>query len=189
MLKNTPFGVWVSGIIFWSFNPYKTPFFLTPFPMLNDLQFALENEKKPVFNNKVIRLNTPKTEETVKKVAFRKTGEYHQDRIAIPTMEGHEIFFVSKIIRCEADGNYSKIIYAENDFPIIVSRQLKCLETVLFKNGFLRIHHSHLINPFYIKKILKSDGGQIEMEGGTKIRISRNKEELMEILFNSIEKI
>jgi len=157
--------------------------------MRNDLQFALENEKKLMFKNKVVKLNTFKTEEQIKKDTISKAGDYYQDRIAIPTVEGHEIFFVSKIIRCEADGNYTKIIYAENDFPIIVSRQLKCLETVLFKNGFLRIHHSHLINPFFIKKILKSDGGQVEMEGGTKIRISKNKQEMMDILFDSIEKI
>jgi two-component system LytT family response regulator len=157
--------------------------------MRNDLKFALENGKKLMFKNKVVKLNTFKTEEQIKKDPIHKVGDYYQDRIAIPTVEGHEIFFVSKIIRCEADGNYSKIIYAENDFPIIVSRQLKYLESVLIKNGFLRIHHSHLINPFFIKKILKSEGGQVEMEGGTKIRISKNKEEMMKTLFISIDKI
>lgn len=157
--------------------------------MATDLQSVMENEKNLLSKTKVIRLNTLKIEGAVKKPTIRKEGDYLQERIAVPTLEGYEIFFVSKIIRCEADGNYSKIIYAENDFPIIVSRQLKCLETVLFKNGFLRIHHSHLINPLFIKKILKSDGGQVEMECGSKIRISKNKEEMMEILFNSIEKI
>lgn len=157
--------------------------------MATDLQFSLEHENNLLYNHKVIRLNAFKIEESVKKPTIRKAVDYHQERIAIPTLEGHEIFFVSKIIRCEADGNYSKIIYAENDFPIIVSRQLKCLESVLIKNGFLRIHHSHLINPFFVKKILKTDGGQVEMEDGTKIRISKNKDEMMQILFNSIEKI
>ncbi|MCH6202085.1 LytTR family transcriptional regulator [Aquiflexum sp. LQ15W] len=157
--------------------------------MRNDLQFALENEKKLMFKNKVVKLKTFKTEEQIKKDTIPKVGDYYQDRIAIPSVEGHEIFFVSKIIRCEADGNYSKIIYAENDFPVIVSRQLKYLESVLIKNGFLRIHHSHLINPFFIKKILKSEGGQVEMEGGTRIRISKNKEEIIKTLFISIDKI
>jgi two-component system LytT family response regulator len=71
----------------------------------------------------------------------------------------------------------------------MVSRQLKCLENALLKSGFLRIHHSHLINLFHIKKILKSEGGQVVMEDGTKIRISKNRDEMIEILFNSFEKI
>jgi two-component system LytT family response regulator len=153
-----------------------------------DVQLGSGNEPKPLLKNKVIPLNSRKIH-PAEQTTFQKTHNFYSDRIAIPTMEGYEIFFVSKIIRCEANGNYTKIIYAENEFPIIVSRQLKNMENILHKNGFLRIHHSHLINPFFIKKILKSEGGQVEMECGTKIRISKNKEEMLEILFDSIEKI
>lgn len=153
------------------------------------LKFAYQNDKRLLFYDKVINLSSRKIDEYSQKIPFQKGSDYHQNRIAIPTMEGHEIFFVSKIIRCEANGNYTKITYTENESPTVVSRQLKCVENTLQKSGFIRIHHSHLINPFFIKKILKSEGGQVEMVDGTKIRISRNKEEMMELLFGSIEKI
>lgn len=153
------------------------------------LKFDIGTGLKKVKNTKTISLVNPKIEVPAKPVKDKVVANIHPGRIAIPTLEGYEILLVAKILRCEANGNYTKIIYDGNTFPIMVSRQLKCLENALLKSGFLRIHHSHLINPLHIKKILKSEGGQVVMEDGTKIRISKNRDEMIEILFNSFEKI
>lgn len=153
-----------------------------------DLQFGLQPETNPLFQNIINRTDIRKIGSGKKQFPLKKITDYQNDRIAIPTMEGHEFLFVNKIIRCEAKGNYSEIVYNEDNRKILVCRQLKSIEKVLTKNGFIRIHHSHLINPLYIKKILKTNGGLVELEDGSKIRISKNKEELMEILFHSIKK-
>jgi two-component system LytT family response regulator len=112
-----------------------------------------------------------------------------KDMMAIPTFEGYEIIEIDQIIRCEAERNYCKIYYKDKPDAYLVSRNLKELSTILEQKGFLRIHHSHLINPMSIRRILKSEGGTIEMVDGTKIRITRNKEIVLESLFNKIPKI
>jgi len=115
-------------------------------------------------------------------------------KIAIPILNGFEILNIQEIIRCEADGNYCKIISPngnDNRQPEIrvVSRNLKEICDNLSKKGFIRIHHSHLINPLYIKKVLKSNGGIIEMVDGMKIRITQNKETVLHEIFDSVPKI
>lgn len=115
-------------------------------------------------------------------------------KIAIPILNGFEILNIHEIIRCEAAGNYCKII-SPNGNNIqspeirIVSRNLKEICDYLSKKGFIRIHHSHLINPLYIKKVLKSDGGMIEMVDGIKIRITQNKETVLHEIFDYVPKI
>ncbi|WP_114750272.1 LytR/AlgR family response regulator transcription factor [Pleomorphovibrio marinus] len=102
-----------------------------------------------------------------------------QKRIAIPNSEGFEILKVSKIIRCEGQRNYTKIIYKGKKEGLIVSKNLKELENLLKNEGFIRVHNSFLINPKFIVKILKSDGGLLEMTDEAKIRITRNREMVM----------
>lgn len=111
-----------------------------------------------------------------------------QDRIALPTLEGYEIIHCNDIIRCEADRNYTHI-FTKKGVSHIVCRSLKEVENILCNHSFLRIHHSHIINPAYVVKILKIDGGSIEMIDGTQVRITRNKEENMEKLFGGIRKL
>lgn len=115
-------------------------------------------------------------------------------KIAIPILNGFEILNIQEIIRCEADGNYCKIISPNTNNSKqpdirVVSRNLKEICDNLLQKGFLRIHHSHLINPIYIKKVLKSDGGMIEMVDGMKIRITQNKETVLHKIFDYVPKI
>ncbi|MDX5477407.1 MAG: LytTR family transcriptional regulator, partial [Cyclobacteriaceae bacterium] len=109
--------------------------------------------------------------------------------LAVPTLDGYEIIDVDQIIRCEAERNYSHIYLSDQKKSLLVSKNLKELENALHSNGLLRIHHSHLINPIHLKKILKTDGGMVEMVDGTKIRITRNKNLILETIFSNISKI
>lgn len=111
------------------------------------------------------------------------------NQLAIPTLEGYEIIDIDQIIRCEADRNYTYIHVIGIRKPYLISKNLKDLERALSPNGFLRIHNSHLINPIYMKKILRADGGFIQMIDSSKIRISRNKALTIEKLFSNITKI
>jgi len=44
-------------------------------------------------------------------------------------------------------------------------------------NLFFRPHHSHIINLQYIKRYIKGDGGQLEMQNGNFVDVSRRKKE------------
>ncbi len=48
---------------------------------------------------------------------------------------------------------------------------------MLLPYNFLRIHNSHLINLNYIKKYMRKNGGQVMLQDGTIIEISRRKKE------------
>ena len=109
--------------------------------------------------------------------------------MAIPTSEGYDIIEIDQIIRCEADRNYTFIHVIDIIKPYLVCKNLKELEKALSPNGFLRVHNSHLINPVYIKKILRADGGSIKMIDSTKIRVSKNKVFTIENLLISITKL
>lgn len=98
------------------------------------------------------------------------------NKLAIPTIEGLLFFDINNIIHLEAQSNYTNIFFADNS-KILTSKTLKDFEELLPSDIFFRTHHSHLINLNYIKKYIKGDGGQIELQNGTYIDVSRRKKE------------
>jgi len=102
-------------------------------------------------------------------------GEEEQ-RIAIPLADKIEFVTITKIIRLEAEGNYTHI-YLEGNKQFLVCKTLKEYHELLDRHQFLRTHQSHLINLRKIEAYVKTDGGYISMEDGSQIPISRQKKE------------
>jgi two-component system LytT family response regulator len=98
------------------------------------------------------------------------------DKIAIPTMEGLLFFNTADIIHLEAQSNYTVIHFA-NHPKLLASRTLKDFGELLPPHIFFRTHHSHIINLNYIKRYIKGDGGQIEMQNGNCVMVARRKKE------------
>jgi two-component system LytT family response regulator len=100
-------------------------------------------------------------------------------KIAIPTADGFDFIFISDIVRCEAQGSYTKI-YLNDSKSFLISRPLKEYENLLPEDIFFRIHNSHLINLNYIKKYNRGRGGFIELEDSSKIEVAtRRKDEFL----------
>lgn len=98
------------------------------------------------------------------------------NKLAIPTLEGFLFFDISHIVHLEAQSNYTAIYFT--DYPkLIASRTLKDFEDLLPGDIFFRPHHSHIINLNYIKRYIKGDGGQIEMQNGNFVTVARRKKE------------
>lgn len=108
-------------------------------------------------------------------VANIDRGEDEQ-RIAIPLIDKIDFVAISKIIRLEAEGNYSHI-YLEGGKKYLVSKTLKEYHELLENHHFLRTHQSHLINFRKIAAYVKTDGGYIAMDDGSQVPISRQKRE------------
>ena len=103
-------------------------------------------------------------------------------KVALHTAEGIEYISLSQIIRCEASQSYTIFILADKT-RIIVSKNIGEMEKMLPSNVFMRIHKSHLINTRYIRKYIRSDGGQLLMADGEQVDVSRfKKDELLEKL-------
>jgi two-component system LytT family response regulator len=109
-------------------------------------------------------------------------------KIALPTAEGFEFLEIRNIIRCESESNYTRL-HCVDKSKHLICRTLKDVERVLQDSGFIRVHHSHLINPHYIRKFIRHDGGFIVMDDGQQISVSRTKKDRLFHLFNNIEKL
>lgn len=154
---------------------------------------ALDYLLKPIFPNDLV--NAVKKAEKNKQL--QKSNENikvlleninlppaESPKIILSTSEKINIVKVDEIVRCESD-NYYTMFYFTNGKRLLVSKTLKEQEELLSEHNFIRPHKSHLINVKYIKSYLKSDGGVILMENGSKIPVSRRKKEyIMEIINN-----
>ncbi len=102
--------------------------------------------------------------------------------LALPMQEGIEFVSLNDIIRLESASNYTTFCLS-NKRQITVSRTLKEYEELLSANGFVRIHHSHMINIHFLEKYIKGDGGYVKMKDGSTAEVSRHrKEEFLKIL-------
>lgn len=109
-------------------------------------------------------------------------------KVALPTNDGLEFLEIQSITRCESESNYTRIYCTDNN-RYLICRTLKEVEKILQENGFIRVHHSHLINPQYIRKFIRHDGGFIVMNDGQQISVSRTKKDRLFELFANIERL
>ena len=100
----------------------------------------------------------------------------HLHKLAIPTLDGLFFYDINDVVHLEANSNYTHIHFL-NKTKILASKTLKEFEELLPGDIFFRPHHSHVINLNYIKRYIKGDGGQIELQNGTHVDVSRRKKE------------
>lgn len=94
----------------------------------------------------------------------------------ISIQNGKETVFTypEEIMYCRSDGNYT-VLHLENGKTLIVSKSLKEIENLLPESLFSRIHHSHMINLSFTKKLIEGDEDKVEMQDGRLMEVSRRK--------------
>jgi two-component system LytT family response regulator len=97
-------------------------------------------------------------------------------KLAIPTLDGLMFYDINEISHLEANSNYTNL-YFSNKQKIIASKTLKEFEELLPDDIFFRTHNSYIINLNYIRRYIKGDGGQIELQSGALVDLSRRKKE------------
>ncbi len=105
-------------------------------------------------------------------------------KIALPTFEGLVFVEVDRIVYCQSDNNYSKIIL-KGEKNLFISKTLKETEAVLGNYHFFRVHNSFLVNLNEIKNYVKSDGGYLIMSNDERVKVSRAKKDMLLQLFQS----
>jgi two-component system, LytTR family, response regulator len=139
---------------------------------------------KPVsiadLQNAVSRLQQQRNKNTKERLNVLKQSieenKSQDNKIAVPTSEGLEFIVIKHIIRIESSTNYSRL-YLINKQSLLVTRLLKDFEEILTPYRFFRVHNSHLINLNYISKYIRGEGGQVMMENGDVVDVSRRKKE------------
>jgi two-component system, LytTR family, response regulator len=96
-------------------------------------------------------------------------------KIAIPSSEGMVFVSLSDIIRCEASGAYTYLFFRSGE-RMLTSTNLGEFEKLLsIAYGFLRIHHSSIINLAEVKMYMKADGGSVLMSDRSVVQIAQRK--------------
>lgn len=104
------------------------------------------------------------------------SSKSQEEKIAIPTSDGLEFIPIKSIVHIESSSNYSKIFLSDGKV-LLVTKLLGDFEEILQPYNFFRIHNSHLINLSHIKKYTRGEGGQVVMQNGHVIDISRRKKD------------
>lgn len=114
-------------------------------------------------------------------IELRDRSTKKQSKIVISSQSELKFVEPHQILRCEADGRYTKIVLNDAS-TLLSSKNLKEFEDELPADLFFRVHHSHLINMKHIDQFLKAED-LILMVNGDRIPLAqRKKNEFMETL-------
>ncbi|HTL80724.1 MAG TPA: LytTR family DNA-binding domain-containing protein [Bacteroidia bacterium] len=103
-------------------------------------------------------------------------------RLALNSSDKVQVVNITDIIRCESERNYTTF-FLKDKKQIVVTKTLKEYEELLEPMGFVRVHHSHLINLEHLKEFIKHDGGYALMDDNAHVPVSvRKREDLLKAL-------
>jgi len=133
---------------------------------IDELELAIKKLEQKI-NEKDSKLNLEKIFSQVEGLSSKK------QKIPLLVNSNKTIFVEAKsIVRCEADGNYTKFYFADGKSELI-TKLIKDVETLLAGHNFFRPHKSHLINIENIKSFIKTED-EIRMIDDSRIPLSRN---------------
>ncbi|MEP7257382.1 MAG: LytTR family DNA-binding domain-containing protein [Flavitalea sp.] len=155
---------------------------------LNAMDYLLKPIDKDELMAAVAKVKTKKL--PVSRQQISHLQEVHKskllNKIALSTMAGLQFVNLDDVIRIEGESNYCNF-YIKDKKKILLSKKLGDAEDLLKDNeNFFRAHKSHIINLKYVEKYIRGEGGEIIMNDGTSISLSRGKKEEFLHLFSRI---
>jgi two-component system LytT family response regulator len=109
-----------------------------------------------------------------------------QDTIALSTQEGLHFVKIDEIMYLEASSCYTYIVMNDKT-KHLASKTMANFEEVLQDNSlFFRAHKSHIVNLKFIKQYIRGEGGEIIMQDGKNVALSRNKKQEFLSLFKKV---
>lgn len=103
-------------------------------------------------------------------------------KIALNLSEEIRLVELNNIIRIEADSNYCRFVLKGQE-SVLVSKHLGHFYEILKKQGFARVHQSHLINKQFLERYVKKEGGYLMLTNGDQVPVSRTQKEHVLKLF------
>jgi two-component system LytT family response regulator len=138
--------------------------------LLENLRSAIAKAESQIMNDLKIQLSTLQLNLSEKK---KKT-------IILKTVNKIYLVEIMEVIRCESDGNYTKIFTRDGQM-YMVSNPMKEYEDILVEHGFFRIHKSHIVNLSFIQSLDKE--GYVKLKNGISLALARRKKnELLEAI-------
>lgn len=112
-----------------------------------------------------------------------KRPERYPDRIVLNTADTIHVVDSNNIMHCESDDYYTRFFFTDKT-SLLISKTLKEVEEMLAGHNFIRVHKSHLVNISYIISFDKSTGGNLVLEDGSQIPVSRRKRDSLHDLLD-----
>jgi two-component system LytT family response regulator len=114
-------------------------------------------------------------------------AELQENVLTLKTLDLVRLTKVNEIEYLFADGSYTKVHLVNNE-TMFIAKNLKDFESKLLDLGFIRTHHSYLVNALKIKSFIKKDGFFVEMHNGDKLKVStRKKDALLQYIEKFLE--
>ncbi len=111
-----------------------------------------------------------------------KNASPGMQRLAVHTSEGITFLDSDKIIRLEADSNYTHIFLVGGK-KITSAKTLKDYEEAMSQMNFFRIHNGHIVNLKFVDRYIKGEGGFVVTSDNTTLEVSRRrKADLLEAI-------
>ncbi|MBK7690169.1 MAG: response regulator transcription factor [Bacteroidetes bacterium] len=139
---------------------------------------ALDYILKPINKLELLQSveNAVHTIHKKKKSESLSGNEIASQRLSLPTMEGLIFVDLSHITHIESEGRYSRFHLSDNT-KHLVSKNLGEYEEDLEKKGFVRIHHSYIVNLSFVEKYIKGRGGYVILKNGKSLEVSTRKKD------------
>lgn len=116
----------------------------------------------------------------------KQTQTTPHEKILLNTDQELRMIRTKEIIYCESEGSYT-CVHLICGSKLMVSKNLKHLQSQLQQFPFFRIHHSFLINVDHFELLDKSQS-QVLMKSGERLPLSRlRKKEFLEVLKNQLK--
>ena len=147
-----------------------------------------EDELSETLMRHMEKRNTPAdlTTDVTQLLGFLKKEGVLKNKLAVPTADGVEFIEITNVVYCESQNNYTKI-YTLDGRSITVSRALKDVEKTLEKFAFVRVHQSYLVNPNYVEKYSRNDGGFLILANNERIPISYSEQQAIIDVFERLQ--
>jgi len=150
---------------------------------------ALDYLLKPIDKDELVEaVNKLELQGTSESSKLQNLGNFlngEAKKIALNLADEVRLIDIDRIIRLEADNNYSTFILKGGE-RIIVSKTLGHFYDLLKGQGFSRVHQSHLINQKHLDRYVRKDGGYLVMENQDQVPVSRTQKQHVAKLFSSL---
>ncbi len=109
---------------------------------------------------------------------LQQIGTKKQEKIALPEADRVHVVEINDIVHCQSDKNYTTFFLSKGK-EITVSKTLKEYDELLSEQGFLCVHHFHLINLQHVKERVKLNGPYLILSDGSEVPVSSRKKDLL----------
>ncbi len=120
-----------------------------------------------MYTNQLLRMKT-----------YKQKGK---DTLLIINHKTSKKVFIHSVVLLKGNINYTTL-YFQNGKEKVIAHTLKFFETFLQSHGFLRIHRSFMINPYFVKEYNQTQE-YLTMSNGQIATISRRKKHTLKELY------